>query len=153
MEYYIRTPTMGEMGKLKEQIISCFGAAAAATGCTVELEWDSRPYENVINNATLCQLYEANAHKLNIEFSDMDKQSIPTGSTDFGNVSHVVPGIHPMFYIGVDAMNHTREFTAASGADKAQRYTLDQGKALALTAIDVLCNPELVPKLKEELEE
>lgn len=37
------------------------------------------------------------------------------GSTDFGNVSFVVPGIHPFFYICTDALNHTEEYTAAAG--------------------------------------
>lgn len=37
------------------------------------------------------------------------------GSTDFGNVSFTVPGIHPFFYIGTDAFNHTEEYTEAAG--------------------------------------
>lgn len=37
------------------------------------------------------------------------------GSTDMGNVSHVVPSIHPKFFIGTDAALHTREFAAAAG--------------------------------------
>lgn len=37
------------------------------------------------------------------------------GSTDFGNVSFVVPGIHPYFYIGSDALNHTEQYTEAAG--------------------------------------
>lgn len=37
------------------------------------------------------------------------------GSTDFGNVTFVVPGIHPYFYIGSDALNHTEQYTEAAG--------------------------------------
>lgn len=37
------------------------------------------------------------------------------GSTDFGNVTHVVPGLHPYFYIGSDALNHTEQYTEAAG--------------------------------------
>lgn len=37
------------------------------------------------------------------------------GSTDFGNVSVIVPGIHPFFYISTDAMNHTEEYAEAAG--------------------------------------
>lgn len=37
------------------------------------------------------------------------------GSTDFGNVSFVVPGIHPYFSIGTDALNHTEQYTEAAG--------------------------------------
>ena len=40
-----------------------------------------------------------------------------------------------------------------SGDPKAQPYTIQQAKALAMTAIDVLCNPELVDKMKVEFEE
>lgn len=49
--------------------------------------------------------------------------SIPSisGSTDFGNVTHAVPGIHPYFYIGSEALNHTTEYTAASGESEEQR--------------------------------
>lgn len=37
------------------------------------------------------------------------------GSTDFGNVTFVVPGIHPYFYIGSQALNHTEQYTEAAG--------------------------------------
>lgn len=37
------------------------------------------------------------------------------GSTDFGNVSFVVPGLHPFFYICTEALNHTEEYTEAAG--------------------------------------
>lgn len=41
-----------------------------------------------------------------------------TGSTDFGNVSFLVPGIHPFFYIGTDALNHTEEYAKAAGRER-----------------------------------
>lgn len=37
------------------------------------------------------------------------------GSTDFGNLSFIVPGIHPFFYICTSALNHTEEYTEAAG--------------------------------------
>lgn len=43
-----------------------------------------------------------------------------SGSTDFGNVTHAVPGIQPYFYIGSEALNHTAEYTAASGESEEQ---------------------------------
>ncbi|KAM7367525.1 hypothetical protein PAMP_013816 [Pampus punctatissimus] len=50
-------------------------------------------------------------------------------STDFDNVTFVVPGIHPYFYIGSKALNHTEEYTVASGDDRTQFYTLRTAKA------------------------
>lgn len=111
------------------------------------------------------------------------------GSTDFGNVSYVVPGIHPFFYICTDALNHTEEYAVAAGkaacvyceqmfsliqsdgfpghlvclfylfftlffyvpgAKKAQLYTLRTAKALAMTAVDVVCSPDLLRKVRED---
>lgn len=43
------------------------------------------------------------------------------GSTDFGNVSFKIPGIHPFFYIGTDALNHTEEYTEAAGTSARLR--------------------------------
>ena len=73
-------------------------------------------YENMITNNCLAELYTKNGLELGIKFEDDEaKASSPTGSTDMGNVSHVVPSIHPMFYIGTLAANHTRDFTTATG--------------------------------------
>jgi len=70
----------------------------------------------MITNETLASLYEANASLIGVEFeTNEDRINSPTGSTDMGNVSHLVPSIHPMFYIGCDSMNHTKDFTKYSG--------------------------------------
>ncbi|XP_051816926.1 xaa-Arg dipeptidase-like isoform X1 [Acanthochromis polyacanthus] len=78
---------------------------------------------------------------------------LSSGSTDFGNVTFVAPGIHPYFYIGSNALNHTEEYTVAAGDDKAQFFTLRTAKALAMTALDVLLRPELFRKMKQEFTE
>ncbi|KAF7669233.1 hypothetical protein LDENG_00220880, partial [Lucifuga dentata] len=54
------------------------------------------------------------------------------------------------FYIGSDAVNHSEEYTQAAGAEKAQCYTLRVAKALAMTAVDVLCCPDLLKKVRED---
>ncbi len=115
-------------------------------------------------------------------FSLLLSPLLSTGSTDFGNVTFVVPGIHPYFYIGSNALNHTEEYTAAAGMypqcylqiifawcfvsvwyvcvfdfgagdDRAQFFTLRTAKALAMTALDVLLHPELLQKVKQEFTE
>ena len=80
------------------------------------MNWSPRVYENMLTNNTLADLYTQNAEVLGIKLEeDPEKAASPTGSTDMGNVSHVVPSIHPMFYIGTQAANHTRDFTTAAG--------------------------------------
>ena len=82
----------------------------------VDICWWKNTYENMITNGKLADLYESNADTIGVEFcQDEEKLKAATGSTDMGNVSHVVPSIHPMFYIGGDAANHTRDFTGIAG--------------------------------------
>ncbi|KAJ8399458.1 hypothetical protein AAFF_G00411700 [Aldrovandia affinis] len=149
--FYLRTPKQRDLASLRAKANMCFRSAAMATGCQVEINYAKHEYHNILRNTTLDQLFEENGRALGMEFTtNKDVLNTPSGSTDFGNLSSVVPGIHPYFYIGSDALNHTEEYTAASGAEKAQFYALRTAKALVMTALDVLLSPELLQRVKEE---
>ncbi|XP_042244388.1 peptidase M20 domain-containing protein 2-like [Thunnus albacares] len=148
LEFYLRTPLVKDLFDLKAKAEACFRAAAAATGCQVEITYPTHAYYNILPNATLANLYENNGKALGIQFPEQPANF--SGSTDFGNVSFIVPGIHPFFYICTDAFNHTEEYNEAAGAEKAQLYTLRAAKALAMTAVDVVCNPDLLMQVKED---
>ena len=64
-------------------------------------------------------------------------------STDMGNVSQVVPAIHPYIGIGsLPALNHQREFAAHCVGGDAERALLDAATALAWTALDAVHRPD-----------
>ncbi|KAM9707597.1 peptidase M20 domain-containing protein 2-like [Menidia menidia] len=148
LEFYLRTPQLEDLCGLKAKAEACFKAAALATGCLVDINYPTHTYYNILPNATLANLYESNGKSLGVEFPEQPASF--SGSTDFGNVSFVVPGIHPFFYIGTRALNHTEEYTKAAGAEEAQLYTLRTAKALAMTAVDVVCCPDLLQQVRED---
>ncbi|XP_070834857.1 peptidase M20 domain-containing protein 2-like [Chaetodon trifascialis] len=148
LEFYMRTPLVQDLCELKAKAEACFRAAAVATGCRVEIIYPGPAYYNILPNATLANLYENNGKALGIQFPEQPASF--SGSTDFGNVSFVVPGIHPFFYICTDALNHTEEYTEAAGAEKAQLFTLRTAKALAMTAVDAVCCPALLRQVRED---
>ncbi|XP_070698877.1 peptidase M20 domain-containing protein 2-like [Pempheris klunzingeri] len=148
LEFYMRTPLVKDLCDLKAKAEACFRAAAVATGCQVEITYPAHAYYNILPNATLANLYETNGKALGIQFAEQPGNF--SGSTDFGNVSFIVPGIHPFFYICTDAFNHTEEYTEAAGAEKAQLFTLRTAKALAMTAVDVACCPALLRQVRED---
>uniref|UniRef100_A0A8C6VEA8 Peptidase M20 domain-containing protein 2 n=1 Tax=Naja naja TaxID=35670 RepID=A0A8C6VEA8_NAJNA len=115
LEFYLRAPSLRELSTLKEKAENCFKAAALATGCEVELHDGEADFYNVLPNKTLQKMYKENGKKLGIDFISDDSLNDLTGSTDFGNVSYVIPGIHSYFYIGSDALNHTEQYTTAAG--------------------------------------
>ncbi|XP_036768094.2 xaa-Arg dipeptidase isoform X3 [Manis pentadactyla] len=116
-----------------------------------EIKGGTHDYYNVLPNKSLWKAYTDNGKKLGIEFISEDTVlNGPSGSTDFGNVTFVVPGIHPYFYIGSNALNHTEQYTEAAGSQEAQFYTLRTAKALAMTALDVIFKPELLERIRED---
>ncbi|KAJ7341737.1 hypothetical protein JRQ81_006582 [Phrynocephalus forsythii] len=116
----------------------------------VELSSECADYWNVLENKSLEQAYVNNGEMLGMKFPEEANLSDSSGSTDFGNVSYIVPGIHPYFYIGSDALNHTEEFTQSSGSEVAQKYALRTAKALAMTALDVVFRPGLLEQVRED---
>ena len=67
-----------------------------------------------------------------------------------GNVSRVVPSIHPMYSIGTTAPNHSHAFTTAAITEVAHEKTLIASKAMAMTAIDVLYNKDLIDQVRND---
>lgn len=128
-------------------ILLCNAYFLILSGCKVSIEWDPNSYSNLDSNNTLADLYQANAEMLGVKFvpgTDL------VASTDMGNVSHVVPSIHPMYSIGTTAPNHSHSFTTAAATELANEKTLIASKALAMTAIDVLCDPNLIGKVRDD---
>ncbi|KAL2081966.1 hypothetical protein ACEWY4_021784 [Coilia grayii] len=151
LEFYLRTPSRRELPAIRAKAERCFRAAAMATGCEVEVIFSKNEFHDLLRIPTLERLFEQNGKALGMEF--ITDISGSDGSTDFGNVSYVVPGIHPNFYIGSEALNHTKEYTVAAGSETAQFYTLRTAKALAMTALDLLFCPELMQRVKTEFSE
>ena len=146
MVCYFRTPTDRELEILLEEANKRFNAAAASTGCEVQIKAEDVSYKDVVTNPTLATLYLNNTQVLGLKFSkSTDKFS---ASTDMGNVSHLIPSIHPLYAIGTTAVNHTRAYTTATNSPEAHRTTISAAKAMAMTAVDLICDPSLVEEMK-----
>ena len=146
--YYIRAPSVAEIKQLKEKVVACFEAAATATGCTVEIKDVGKFYENVICNPVLGKLYEANYRALGM--TEYKYEGDLTASTDFGNVSQIIPGIHPRYMVGNGIATHSAPFADVANTPEAHKKTLLVATALANTCIDVLKGGEsLVKEIKE----
>lgn len=123
-------------------------------GCSVDIEWrghgnSNQPYVDVINNPVLADVYKKHAESFGVKYLPRAlEKNLAAGSTDMGNISHAVPSIHPVYSIATTAGNHTHEFTAATGSEIAQPPTLRAAKCMAMTTLEVLCNPELLERVK-----
>lgn len=137
-QWIVRSPTMERLAELKPRVRRCFEAGALATGCDLTTTPIGLDYADLRPDATMLALYRANAEALGRRFPDLSGGSPAGAATDMGNVSHVVPAIHPM--LGLDclpAVNHQPEFTAACITPAADKAVLDGAIAMAWTAIDL----------------
>jgi metal-dependent amidase/aminoacylase/carboxypeptidase family protein len=139
MSWYIRALTDERLEDLSERVHACFAAAATATGCTYETKMVGHPYSNIRNDITMVDLFAENSSVLGRDVvRTVDAPSRSFGSTDMGNVSYVVPSIHPMLDLGASpAVNHQPEFAAFTVTDAGTRMIRDGALAMAWTTIDL----------------
>ncbi|HEX3630419.1 MAG TPA: M20 family metallopeptidase [Candidatus Dormibacteraeota bacterium] len=149
-EFLVRARDEAYMQELVQKVKNIFQGAALATGCSVNLSFNEDPYTDLRNNGVLAKLFEENLQRLGMD----PVEGVPwdnAGSTDMGNVSHVVPAIHPTLAIApADVAGHSQAFLEASGSLRGYQAMIDAAKALAMTGADVLADPSLAEKAKVE---
>ena len=143
MSYYIRAPTPSELKILRKKVEACFEAAARATGCSLNVTESAKAFDNLMSNSVLADMYSNNIRLLG---GEIEQYTDKAGSTDMGNVSHVVPSIHPYFKVGNGEVNHTREFTSVCNTPEAHCQTLRAAKSMAFTCINVLTGGDQILK-------
>ncbi len=149
--FYVRAGKRAYLSELVEKFKACAEAAAIATGTRVEVSSYETNFDDIQSNLTLAQRM---AHYMAGALGSRPFKLTPTtlGSTDMGNVSHRVPGIHPMVEItdGKNISTHTHEFCLAAATPYADQAILRSGKGLALTGCDFLSNPAFRKAVREE---
>jgi amidohydrolase len=146
--FMVRSPDNAYLKELQRRVIACFEGAATQTGCELVYAW-SDTCDLVTTNRPLAEAFSANARSLG-RVMNTRRPGDTHGSTDMGNVTSLVPGIHPFLSITDGPVpGHSIEFAAAAATPQAQDTMRFAAKALAMTAIDALTDPGLVDKAKE----
>jgi amidohydrolase len=147
--YNVRGRTRRDLDAVRAKVLRCLEAGALATGARMEMRETGPAYAEMRHDAALAALYRSNAERLGRSFPDLGRSSRAIGSTDMGNVSQVLPAIHPMIGIAsLPAVNHQPEFAAHCVSAAADRALVDGALALAWTAIDAARDPDLSARLR-----
>lgn len=146
-QFAVRAASGGYLDELVEKVRRCAVSAADGMGVSVEFERVGRGYEAISNNPVLRDTMAANLVALGLEISPMPRGA-GMGSTDMGNVTQALPGLH--CYIGVveGIEPHTPEFAAACIGEDADRAIAAGAKALGMTAMDLFASPDLVSETR-----
>jgi amidohydrolase len=149
-DFSIRSLSAKRRDVLVEKVITCAQAGAQSVGCQVK--YTITPgYMEIIPNRILAGLFKINLESLGRKVVDPDPNE-RMGSTDMGDISHLVPAIHPYLAIAPENIaGHTLEFKQYCMSESGKAAMLDASKALAMTAVDLLSNPDLSLQAKDEL--
>jgi amidohydrolase len=147
--FLVRAEDDAYLDELKEKVLNCFVGAAAATGARLEYQWGKGRYAPLRNNLTLAELFRQNINSLGHDMQLVGSSRV--GSTDMGNVSQLVPSIHPTIAIAPEeVVIHSPDFALAAASEAGIKGMLDAAKALAMTVVDLLASPETVSQVKQE---
>lgn len=150
--YYLRARVKDELALFSEQIEREVISLLSELGCTVKFEDEGELYREMKANKTLAGLYRSNLEARGREFvPEIFVGPESAASTDMGNVSQVVPSIHPM--IGIDSgpyMNHQRGFADAAVSPEGDKAVIDGAIGMAWCVIDLLLREGVLDAVQQE---
>ena len=135
-QFYFRAAKKETVTELLEKVKAIAEGAALMTGATLEMERFELSYDNLVTHENLSNAFTENLKSLGITEFATDKIF---GSSDIGNVSHIVPTIHPN--IGIcdrSVISHSREMADATVTKLGHERLITGTLALAYTGYDVL---------------
>lgn len=152
--FFVRSAEIDTLKDVSERVDAALRGAAISTGATAEITWDREPaYLPVRVSNALAARFVANLAGRR-EFPPPSTATLGGGSTDMGNVSHVVPAIHPNVQTAPsDVGSHTAAFAETTLTEPARDGLVDAAIGLARTAADVLHDGELRAELAREFAE
>ena len=148
--FYVRAGTQTYMYELVEKVRKIAEGAALMTGATLDFSFPEDASWDMITNYTLARALKANIDEVGLELPEA-KAEEGTGSTDWGNVSYVVPSVETGFPIVQGRCTwHSQDVVDAAESDYGYANTFLIAKAMALTALDLIEHPETIAAIKDE---
>jgi len=148
--FYIRAATRPRLNDVTKRVKAIAEGAALATGATLNVYAIQNEVDNLLLNDSYNQVFK----EVIEEFGETVTEGAGMGSTDAGNISQVVPTIHPYLKIGADDLTpHTIPFREAAISKKGDEALITGAKALGLTALRLVTEPETLTAINEEFKQ
>ncbi len=133
METYVRGRTMPAILDASRKVNRALRAGALAVGAEVDII-EIPGFLPRVNNPDMSEIFRKNVAEL-VGAENVATGGHGTGSSDIGDVMHIMPAIHP--YVGGAAgAGHTRDYTVAD----PELFYIVPAKAMAMTIIDLLAD-------------
>ncbi|MGW2088894.1 M20 family metallopeptidase [Streptomyces sp. NPDC001880] len=141
VDFECRAFTLPEYETLLKRVRRCFEGAALATGAELTVEATEPLYEPLVQDDALAGFWTSAMAAFGRDVTSGDR--LAGGSTDMGNISQVIPSLHPWLSIpGVDVPIHSHAFAAVADTSVAYDMMFEAARALAWTVVDAAGDTE-----------
>ena len=148
-KFYIRSKEKDNLDKVVGQLKGIGKGAALMTGAEVEISNFELGFDNMITNETMSDAFNKNMKELTGRFMHPSDHSF--GSMDMGNVSKVIPSIHPFIGLNEPGLEfHTKEYADKTVTKDGHKAIFDGALTLAATGYDILTDRALLSRIKAE---
>ncbi|WP_458413351.1 M20 family metallopeptidase [Schinkia sp. CFF1] len=146
--FFIRAATRPACDEVTQKVERIAEGAALATGCTFKMNRIQNGVDNLYVTPRFDEVFRDKVVGLGEAYSVEPKG---LGSTDAGNISQVVPTIHPYIKIGPESLvAHTVEFREAAKSEIGDQALITGAKALALTGLELYVKPDVLVEIKSQ---
>jgi len=151
-QFYFRAEKRETLDNVVEKVKNIAKGASLTTGATVAISNYELSYDNMETNQALSEAFTKNLKEISPRPVHPAKEA--TGSADMGNVSQVVPSIHPHIGLNEEGLVlHTKEVADKTITEDGRNAMSEGVLALAKTGYDVITDKNLLASIKEEFEE
>ena len=149
--FYVRAADTPYATEVLSKVRACAQGAQRATGTRLEFEPYGARHDPRLPNPKLAELVEKNMTRLGLEVEPPPGPGAGMGSSDMGNVSQVIPALHPSFAIGPMGTlpAHSIAFEEAAGSEPGYEGMLKAAKIMAMTAVQLLAEPSNMREVAE----
>lgn len=152
-EWYVRTPVRATLATLVNRVHTCLEAGSHAAGCSMSVSPIGQTYHDMVHSLPVVASYVENAASIGRTVAVPSAGTRVIGSTDMGNVSYLLPSIHPMIQAAPEGTPlHSLEFARSAGSEMGDQAAIDGAMALAMTVIDIWQDAELRRSARLEYE-
>lgn len=150
--FYLRAANRKTLDEVYERVENIVKGAALATGCRYEFGLFQNAVDDVIVTPSFDEVFFQHLTQIGVPETEIDlTEGKSKGSSDVGNVSQVIPTIQPNVSISdTYVAGHSEEFKAAAKSEKGLASIAIAAETLALTALDLIQQPELLAKIKQD---
>ena len=146
--FYVRAASRKNRDEVFEKVKKCLEAGALATGAACKIEVGKPTFDPIRHNAPLEEAARENMTALGIAIDADDGRR---GSSDIGNLSQVLPALHPsLAIVDPEIPGHSQLFGEATMTARGRETLIKAAKLLAMTAYDFLTSPELRDRIRAD---